>query len=788
MTRPSHWLHKRLWLIIGIIVVSGLLTVFALTFLRNQTLSTGRQVNESFARIVQEQTDRTLQSIDQRLQIAATSLTQLQITGKLDERSARAMLREQIREIPFVRAMWVMDAKGNITYDSDNDKPGVNLAGRAYFQIYITQPRTLFFLGQPERNGKGLWAISAARPLHNAIGEFAGIVVAELDPGYFDKLWSQLNLGVASTVTLFRSDSVMMVRSPMTDALIGKSYPELPIFRQLAGAADSGVFDNVSPFDNVQRQFAYRTLALYPAVVVVGRSQEMILGQWTRMAGLVVGLWTGASTGLALLCLFLVRDTSKRKKAERRLVTSEDKLKTILDAVPDLMFELDINGRYHDYHSPRTDLLAVPPEVFIGKRVHDILAPEAAAIIIEGIQQANQLGYTSGQQIALQLDHGHRWFELSIARKALLPDEEQRFIVLSRDVTERKLAQEALQESEKSLNEAQCLAQIGSYKTDLKTGRWTSSAALDQIFGIDESFERTIENWGKLMAPGYETLMIDYYNRVVHSDGRFVHDYEVIRRSDGQRRWVSALGTFIYDADGTPLLLRGTIQDVTESKWAEALLQATVKEKTALLNEVHHRVKNNLQVITSLLRLEASRSSQSDIKAVLGDMQGRIRSMAMLHESLYRTGTFASVDLGNYLRQLAQQAFRSSAPQTGAVRLELNLADVHATLDQATPCGLLVNELIANSFKHGFPDGQSGEVRVSLQPVEATPTHQPLKQVRLVVSDTGVGLPADFELHRSTSLGLLLVSDLAAQLGGKLQIGLRPGTVFSVVFSIANSK
>jgi two-component sensor histidine kinase len=144
-------------------------------------------------------------------------------------------------------------------------------------------------------------------------------------------------------------------------------------------------------------------------------------------------------------------------------------------------------------------------------------------------------------------------------------------------------------------------------------------------------------------------------------------------------------------------------------------LQSSLKEKEALLKEVHHRVKNNLQVITSLLRLEGSRTLVADTKSVLGDMRGRIRTMAHLHETLYRSGTFASVDLGAYLGDLAKQAFKTQETHTGSVRLTCNLASVTVGMDMATAAGLLLNELISNCLKHGFPDGRSGEINVELR-------------------------------------------------------------------------
>ncbi|OIQ75266.1 blue-light-activated histidine kinase 2 [mine drainage metagenome] len=218
-------------------------------------------------------------------------------------------------------------------------------------------------------------------------------------------------------------------------------------------------------------------------------------------------------------------------------------------------------------------------------------------------------------------------------------------------------------------------------------------------------------------------------------------------------------------------------QDVTQRSLDQQALQASLQEKVALLHEVHHRVKNNLQVMTSLLRLEAARSAEPATQRVLQEMKGRIFAMALLHETLYRSSHFSSVDLAVYLRQLASQVLRAQSARGTAVRLVLDLTALNVGMDQATTWGLLVNELLSNALKHGFPDGRAGVVTLQLQPGMAT------GQWCLSVHDDGVGLPADFEQRRTRSLGLQLVSDLVRQLGGTLDIGPGPGALFAVTFS-----
>jgi two-component sensor histidine kinase len=227
------------------------------------------------------------------------------------------------------------------------------------------------------------------------------------------------------------------------------------------------------------------------------------------------------------------------------------------------------------------------------------------------------------------------------------------------------------------------------------------------------------------------------------------------------------------DDGGT--LWHGIISDITDRKEADDALRLSLKEKESLLREVHHRVKNNLQVIASLLRLETSRSEVEDTKRVLKDMQGRILSMAVLHETLYRSGRFGQVELGAYLRQLAQQLFRVTS---GPARLTLDLSPVSVEIDQAIPCGLIVNELLTNSLKHAFASKTGGEVKLNLR-------QDDLGEVRIAVTDTGVGLPIDFEIKGVRSLGLQLVTDLVRQIGGHLAIEGGPGAGFTVTFTPA---
>jgi two-component sensor histidine kinase len=223
----------------------------------------------------------------------------------------------------------------------------------------------------------------------------------------------------------------------------------------------------------------------------------------------------------------------------------------------------------------------------------------------------------------------------------------------------------------------------------------------------------------------------------------------------------------------------GISRDITERKRAEEALRDSLDEKVALLKEVHHRVKNNLQIVASLLSLQASRSANQDVVDVLHDTRNRVRSMALLHEVLYRSGNLARINFAAYVRELCVQLLRSSGSAAARVKVESRVAPIGLALEQAVPCGLIISELISNSLKHGFPGDRGGRVVVELQTDDGG-------RVVLWVRDDGVGLPPVFDPAGASTLGLKLVSSLAGQLGGQLEVG-RPregGAAFSVIFPV----
>jgi PAS domain S-box-containing protein len=225
------------------------------------------------------------------------------------------------------------------------------------------------------------------------------------------------------------------------------------------------------------------------------------------------------------------------------------------------------------------------------------------------------------------------------------------------------------------------------------------------------------------------------------------------------------------------VLVLSTIVDISDRKSKETRLEAALKEKEILLGEVHHRVKNNLQIIQSLLYLQAAKVKDETLARLLRESQNRIKSMALIHQTLYESKDFARVDFGLFLDTLVPTLVSSYAIETSQVALSINAAEVSLPISAAIPCGLIVNELISNALKHAFPEGRQGRIAVDLRNEEG-------RTIVLSVRDDGVGLPVEFDLERAATLGLQLVRLLADQLGAEIEVSRSNPTWFNLRFVV----
>jgi PAS domain S-box-containing protein len=279
----------------------------------------------------------------------------------------------------------------------------------------------------------------------------------------------------------------------------------------------------------------------------------------------------------------------------------------------------------------------------------------------------------------------------------------------------------------------------------------------------------------RIVHPGDRALMENTL-RGAHSSGSTTGMRSVHR--NGNVVWLEQRAMHVRNEEGRLVAIEAIARDVTDRKQLVERLEEGTKalrrslvEKTALLQEVHHRVKNNLQLICSLLSMQIDCSKGDSYARPLNDAHSRVLSMSLIHEQIYESETLADLNFGEYIEVLSSRLFGVYCIDPARIRLELSIEPIRLSADQAIPCGLILNELLSNSLKHGFAGGRAGTIRISLREI-ATGT------VELEVADDGVGLPEGFRVEHSRSLGLQVVGTLIRQIGAELSVTGEGGAAF----------
>jgi|AGTN01.2.fsa_nt_gi PAS domain S-box len=296
----------------------------------------------------------------------------------------------------------------------------------------------------------------------------------------------------------------------------------------------------------------------------------------------------------------------------------------------------------------------------------------------------------------------------------------------------------------------------------------------DRILSINPAASRLIGAAGAEAGDSAEEIMARHPALLSCCRVTDEHPQEImLTTADGVPQWLEARTTMLNDSSGMPTGRLIVLHDVTERKRSEEQVLESLHEKEVLLKEIHHRVKNNLQIISSLLSLQSG-TIDPDHTHMLRESQNRIRSMAMIHEKLYRSRDLSHIDFADYVNSLIASLARSYLSADDKVKIGADVHDIHLDIDQAIPCGLIINELVSNSLKYAFNDGRTGVVRVSLSKCDNIYT--------LIVSDNGTGLPPEIDFRNTPSLGLQLVNTLVSQIEGTIDLAGNAGTTFRITF------
>ena len=336
---------------------------------------------------------------------------------------------------------------------------------------------------------------------------------------------------------------------------------------------------------------------------------------------------------------------------------------------------------------------------------------------------------------------------------------------------------QALRESEANLARAQRIAHLGSYSWNIQTNEIFWSEELKLITGLTAerpSFGLT----NSMIHPDDFAQFSEAERLALEEDHPFDIEYRIIR-PDGMIRHIHDQAEIIRGEDGKAIQMVGTSLDITERKLAQEKVQSALHEKEALLREIHHRVKNNLQVVCALLDLQAETITDPRPREAFQESRNRVRSMAQIHEQLTHNENLAQVNMASYIEELVSSLRVAYGTET--VAIQIDVSEVTLPFDLVSPCGLLINELVSNAMKHAFPaKASSGQNKIRIALQQLPETNQTLE---LIVADNGVGLPDDVNLANPNSLGLTLVNLLIRQLNANLSIERNSGTIFRIVFS-----
>jgi PAS domain S-box-containing protein len=413
-----------------------------------------------------------------------------------------------------------------------------------------------------------------------------------------------------------------------------------------------------------------------------------------------------------------------------------------------------------------------------------------------------------------------------------------RMVGSTTDISNHKLAEEALRKSEQQFREIFEHASLGLSLINFQTHQFIQvNPAYYQLLGYSET-EIASLTFDEITHPDDLEQDLHYMEQINQGKIDSFRLEKRYLRKNGEVMWGNLTLTVLRDQDGKPGFCLGMIE-ITERKYAEDQIKASLQEKETLLKEIHHRVKNNLQIISSLLRLQSRQLRDQQAIALFKESQNRVQAMALIHEKLYQSSNLAQIDFQEYIKTLVQALFRSYDAHRHGVTFKCNVEPVSLAIDIAIPCGLIINELVSNSLKYAFPETLGGEICISLQSLQhrfsnpgKTSPPAPLLQKEgsqtppslqgnrsegeefgglglnypidvlepqstasvdqgqfiLTISDNGVGLSENFDFRNSSSLGLQLVCRLTKQLEASIELNRSYGTEYKISFRNPNHR
>ncbi len=497
--------------------------------------------------------------------------------------------------------------------------------------------------------------------------------------------------------------------------------------------------------------------------------------------------------------LGVMKDVTERKRATERIRRSEEKYRIAAEQTGQIVYDYDIKTEKVDWAGAIAELTGysfeefqkVSPEIWT-EHIH----PDDREKVIENVSIFFEKGERLREEFRFRRKDGSYIYVED--RGVLLRDEKgsaYRLLGVMKDITEMKLASEKLKESEQRYRSFMKNFRGIAFQMGLDSTPILVDGSVEEITGYrgDDIISGKVD-WRQIVLPEYRKRLFENIDKLMNDPLLLMeHEYRIKHR-DGKVRWVREIIQNVSDK-GEKRILHGSIYDITRQKEAEESLK---KVDEIRKKEIHHRIKNNLQVISSLLELQAEKFEEKEVLEAFRESQNRVATMAIIHEELYRSKNNETLDFSAYLQKLTADLFRSYTVRKGDVRMQLEIEETFLGMDTAVPLGIIINELVSNSLKHAFPAGTKGEIRIKLCRTEENGENKSISnstnnidsessvdksiQYSLVVSDNGLGFPENIDFRNTGSLGLQLVNILVEQLEGAIELENGAETTFKILF------
>jgi PAS domain S-box-containing protein len=477
----------------------------------------------------------------------------------------------------------------------------------------------------------------------------------------------------------------------------------------------------------------------------------------------------------ALYLLVMLKDITEQKLVEQNLNRSQQILQDCFENAPIGLQWISQDGLILWANQSQLEMLGYSKDEYIG---HHVAEFHSDRDLIDNIlkQLASQGNLHNCEAVLKCKDGSNRYVQIN----SNVLRENNRFLYTRcfvNDITDLKEAERKIQLSEERLQLALEISEHGLWDWNVTTQEvYLSPQWLEMLGYKKDELAESFESWVSLIHPEDEPWVMDTLNaHLQDSLVPYYFDYRVLTKS-GEWKWISNQGKVVdRDENNLPLRMTGTHKDISDRKQTEERLKASLKEKEVLLKEVHHRVKNNLYIISTLLKLQTKNFQDQKIIDIFQDSQNRISSMALIHEKLYRSQDLSSIDFADYIKNLSRDILHSYGINPHIIELEISCADLFLSIDLAIPCGLIINELISNSLKYAFTENRQGKISIGLD-------RDRENNYILSVADDGIGFPKNLNFRKTTSLGLRLVCNLTEQLDGEVEIYTNNGTRFEIIF------